>query len=126
MRAAGARDILGRSPKFHGHRSRTARELRQEMAALERDVAGGDPSMQQRMLVERAVAVNAFCRACEERMAGGDAIEVALWLTATNTLGRLARQLGIQRYAKPVAKGLDAYLASKPELRIEAKPGPTL
>ncbi len=68
------------------HRSRTARELRQEMAALERDVAGGDPSMQQRMLVERAVAVNAFCRGCEERMAQGDDIEVALWLTATNTL----------------------------------------
>ena len=66
--------------------------------------------------------LNAFCRACEERMARGDDIEVALWLTATNSLGRVLKQLGLQRYSKPVAKGLDAYLASKADLRIEAKP----
>ena len=55
-------------------------------------------------------------------MARGDDIEVALWLTATNSLGQVLKQTGLQRYSKPVAKGLDAYLASKADPRIEAKP----
>jgi hypothetical protein len=72
------------------------------ISALEAD-CGGDPTVAQRKLIERAALTNALIEDIEVRWLAGEVIDPALHATLANSLRRLLMTIGISRVAKPVS-----------------------
>jgi hypothetical protein len=93
-------------------RSRAASFTRNLASALESDL-GGDPSIGQKQLVQRAAILSAICEDFETRHLLGEPIELVDYLTTTNVLRRVLATLGLERKAREVGPTLDQYLRSR-------------
>ena len=87
--------------------------------ALLPDVDGRSGAMRRykEILARRAATLAVWCEGAEGRMANGEALEIAPFTTAANTLRRLLADLGLERRMKDVTPTLQQYLAGreKPE-----------
>jgi hypothetical protein len=93
-------------------RSAMARRYRDVMQQLTSD-AGGDPSGAQQAIIRRACSLIVVCEQAEAELLAGVKLNVAEFVTATNSLRRLLQDLGLERKAKDVTPTLASYIASK-------------
>lgn len=97
-------------------RSGAMRRYKEILAQLFADM-GGRPTEAQQIIARRAATLAVWCEGAEGRMANGEALEIAPFTTAANTLRRLLADLGLERRMKDVTPTLQQYLAGreKPE-----------
>lgn len=93
-------------------RSVLARRYRDVLAQLSADL-GGDLTEAQMMIARRAATLAVWCEQAEAVMAGGGALDIAAFTTASNTLRRLVADLGLERRLKDVTPSLHQYLAGR-------------
>lgn len=91
-------------------RSATVRAVRAVQAGLVSDL-GGDLTVAQHLLVERAALTAAICQASESAWLVTGEVDPA-YLSAVATLSRLLKQIGTERTAKDVTD-LSTYIATK-------------
>lgn len=77
------------------------RRYRDILAALVSDL-GGDPSEAQAIIARRAATLAVWCEQAESDMAGGNAIDIGAFTTATNALRRLLADLGLERRMRDI------------------------
>jgi hypothetical protein len=90
-------------------RSALARRYRDILAQLTSDI-GGDPSEAQSIIIRRATQLAVWCEQAEAEAAGGKALNIGEYATATNTLRRRLLDLGLERRMRDVTPSIDAYL----------------
>lgn len=93
-------------------RSAVFRRYRDILASLISDM-GGDPSEAQMQIARRAASLAVWCEEQDASAANGEALDIATYTTASNTLRRLLADLGLERRAKDITPDLHSYLASK-------------
>ena len=93
-------------------RSALARRYRDILAQLTSDI-GGDPSEAQSIIIRRATQLAVWCEMAEAEAAGGKALNIGEYATATNTLRRLLLDLGLERRMRDVTPSIDAYLSRR-------------
>lgn len=86
-------------------RSVLARRYRDVLAQLVSDL-GGDPSEAQSIIARRAATLAVWCEQAEAAMAKGEALDIATFTTAANTLRRLVSDLGLERRARDITPSL--------------------
>jgi hypothetical protein len=72
---------------------------------------GGEPSEAQGIIARRATTLAVWCEQAESKAAAGEALNIAEFITATNTLWRLLLDLGLERRMKDITPTIDAYLS---------------
>jgi hypothetical protein len=92
-------------------RSAVARRYRDVLNELISDL-GGDPSGAQSAIARRAAALCVVCEQAEAEMVAGVKLDVAEFVTATNSLRRLLADLGLERRARDITPSLEKYLTS--------------
>jgi hypothetical protein len=86
-------------------RTAIAKAILGRIEGIESDLGGGDSlSYARRSLVRRVVWLEAIIEHTEQRLAGGEAIDIGAHTQATNTLVGLYKTLGLERRPKPVAR----------------------
>ena len=90
-------------------RSVLARRYRDILGQLISDI-GGDPSEAQSIICRRAATLAVWAEQAESAMAGGNALNIAEFTTAVNTLRRLLSDIGLERQAREIVPSLGAYL----------------
>ncbi len=91
-------------------RSAYARRYRDILAQLTSDI-GGDPSEAKSIIVRRATQLAVWCEQAEADAAGGMALDLANYCTATNTLRRLLLDLGLERRMHDITPNIESYLS---------------
>lgn len=92
-------------------RSVLARRYRDILGQLISDI-GGDPSEAQSIICRRAATLAVWAEQAESAMAGGNALNIAEFTTAVNTLRRLLSDIGLERRAREIVPTLKDYLGS--------------
>src|ERR1700737_3068371 len=92
-------------------RSAVARRYRDVLNELISDL-GGHPSGAQSPIARRAAALCVVCEQAEAEMVAGGVLDLAEFTTASNSLRRLLRDLGLERRAKDITPTLEKYLTS--------------
>jgi hypothetical protein len=92
-------------------RSAMARRYRDLMSELTSDL-GDSPSGAQTAIIRRACTLIITCEQAESELLAGVKLDVAEFVTATNSLRRLLSDLGLERRAKDITPSLEKYLAS--------------
>ena len=93
-------------------RSVLARRYRDILSQLTSDI-GGDPSEAQSIIIRRATQLAVWCEQAEAEAAGGKALNIGEYATATNTLRRLLLDLGLERRMRDITPSIDSYIASR-------------
>jgi hypothetical protein len=90
-----------------------ARRFRDVLAEITNDLGGADLlSEGQRQLARRAATISIVCERMEGDTAAGNPIDLDVYGTLTDRLGRTFHRLGLKRQARPV-ESLQGYLARK-------------
>lgn len=73
------------------------------------DHLGGNVTPTQMQLVRRAATLSVWCEAIEAKLAGGEDVsaEMPAYTTASNSLGRLLKEIGYRRELKDVTPSFD-------------------
>ncbi|MER8654410.1 hypothetical protein [Mesorhizobium sp. M0847] len=108
-RVGNGTDLL---PDIDG-RSAIARRIRELLAEFVKDM-GGDPSSPKLVIAKRAAVLSAWCESAESKMAKADeafeALDIASYTTAINSLRRLLTDIGLERKAKDITGSLNDYV----------------
>lgn len=100
-------------------RSAPARRFREVFAQIISDI-GGDPSEAQVQIARRAASLCVWAESAEAELAKGNAIDIASFTTAANSLRRLLADLGLERKLRDVTPTLDEYLRSRHHATADA------
>jgi len=93
-----------------------ARRFRDVLAEIIGDLGGRDVlSEGQRQLSRRAATISIMCEKLEGEAAAGNEIDLDLYGTLTDRLGRCFHRLGLKRQARDVTPSLSEYLARASE-----------
>jgi hypothetical protein len=99
-RVTNGSDIL---PDVDG-RSLIARRYRDIAAAILIDMGGDDAcSESKKQLIRRFAAAAVLAEQMESKLANGEQIDISQHALLTSTMVRVARQIGIKRYAKDIS-----------------------
>ena len=94
-------------------RSREARRFRDVLAEIVSDLGGADRlSEAQRQLARRCALIATECERLEARAVAGEGIDLDLFGTLTDRLGRAFQRLGIKRVPREVTT-LHGYIAGR-------------
>jgi hypothetical protein len=96
-------------------RSKAAKRFRDIVSAVTADLGGADRlSEGQKQLVGRCSLISVECERMEARSVAGEDIDLELFGTLTDRLGRTLARLGLRRVPKVVeTPSLEQYLAAK-------------
>jgi hypothetical protein len=100
-------------------RSVVLRRYREILAQLTSDM-GGDPSEAQQQIARRAAMLAIWCEQQDTEAAKGNAIDIAAYTTASNSLRRLLESLGLERRSRNVTPTLAEYAARKAAEKAKA------
>jgi hypothetical protein len=91
-----------------------SRRFRDVLAEIISDLGGSDGlSEGQRQLARRAATISITCEQLETKAVAGEAIDLDVYGTLTDRLGRTFGRLGLKRIANDVTPTLDQYLAAE-------------
>ena len=95
---------------------RWARQFRDILAEICSDMGGRDSGLSeaQRQLARRCATIAIACEKMEGEAAAGNDINLEVYGTLTDRLGRCFQRLGLKRQARDVMPTLAEYLASLP------------
>jgi hypothetical protein len=98
-------------------RSKAAKRFRDIISAITADLGGGDRlSEGQKQLIRRCSLISVECEKLESRSVAGEAIDLELFGTLTDRLGRTLQRIGLKRVPKLVeTPSLSDYLAGEAE-----------
>jgi hypothetical protein len=91
-----------------------ARRFRDVLAEIISDLGGHDGGLSegQRQLARRCATIAIACERMEGEAAAGNPIDLDVYGTLTDRLGRAFGRLGLRRRARDVTPSLEAYLAA--------------
>ena len=97
-RVANRSDLFSQPVDMRTIKGRRFRDLVEEMTG---DLGGNDLlSEAQRQLVRRSATLSAYCEEMEASFVRGEEMDVELYGTLTNILGRALSRLGLKRVAR--------------------------
>jgi hypothetical protein len=95
-------------------RSALARRVRDVASAIAGDLGGADALTEAQMqLIRRATLIAVSCERMESDAAAGKDIDLELFGSLTDRLGRTLQRLGMKRVAKDITPSLDQYLRER-------------
>jgi hypothetical protein len=98
-----------------------ARRWRDVVAEITSDLGGPDLlSEAQRQLVKRAASLSIMCERMEGQAAEGTEIDLVIFGTLTDRLGRALQRLGLKRHPRDVSQTLGELLRADHERRRSA------
>ena len=104
-------------------RTTIAKAIRERIETIETDMGGADGlSHARRALVRRVVWLEAIVEHSEQRLAGGEGIDLGGHTQAINTLIGLYRLLGLERRQRPVERLRDVMQSDPEPHSAEAAP----
>jgi len=95
-------------------RTREARRFRDVLAEIVSDLGGPDTlSEGQRQLARRAAMLSTQCEMMEGLAVAGKAIDIELFGSITDRLGRVFQRLGLRRKQRDITPDLRSYLKQR-------------
>lgn len=103
-------------------RSASSRRFRDVLGAIVGDLGGSDRlSEAQRQLARRVALMSIQCEAMEERSIAGQEIDIDLYGTLTDRIGRAAQRIGLRRVPRNITPSpLEAHFARPATSKVEA------
>jgi hypothetical protein len=97
----------------NGHETKWARRFRDVLGEIIRDIGRDGLSEGQRQLARRAATISITCEKMEGEAAQGNEIDLDVYGTLTDRLGRCFARLGLKRQAKPPDEDVFTYIAKR-------------
>jgi hypothetical protein len=95
-------------------RSKAAKRFRDIISAITADLGGSDRlSEGERQLIRRCAMISVECEKMEAKSVAGEDINVDLFGTLTDRLGRTLARLGLRRVPRDVEPDLESYIDAR-------------